>query len=175
MDDIIVLNDGIKIISEKAIEHSKAAEEYIEVSFPFGDTSWNLWIPIMYRRSGLYLQYPGINKIDEKENLDIRNMLYDYLNKVGDSIPNDDDSLSKWKTEQLDWWNNEKSNAKVTADFFVGMVNATGQWVCTHCLAPDNTNPQRRIQEIKDIGYTVATKTKCKCEICNKNRTHVMI
>lgn len=175
MSDTIVLKDGINIISEKAVGHSKAAEEYIEVSFPFDDSSWNLWIPIMYRRSGLYLCYPGSNKIDLEENKDIRDMLFDYLNKVGDAIPKTSEELEMWKKEQLDWWDTEKANANVTVDFFKGMIIKTGEWVCVHCLSPDNTNPQRRIQEIKDIGYTVATKTKCRCERCKKNRTHVMM
>ena len=169
------LNAGIEIVSPNTIVHTKAAEEYIEVKFPFEDTTWELRIPIVYRRSGLYLQYPGKDKIDEQENIDARNMLYDYLNKVGKSIPKDDESLAAWKAEQLTWWENEKANATVTVAFFKGMVEATGKWVCTHCLEPDNTNPQRRIQDIKDIGYTVATKTKYICEKCNRERTHVMM
>lgn len=171
----IKLNKGITVISETAIEHSKAAEEYIEVSFPFEDSIWNLWIPIVYRRSGLYIQYLGISKINFDENEDARNILYDYLNKVGEDIPSTKDELESWKSKQLKWWDDKKPNARVTAEFFKGMVNATGEWVCTHCLAPDNTNPQRRIQEIKDIGYTVTTKTKCYCNKCKKNRTHVMM
>lgn len=175
MDEGVKLKQGVTIVSESAIEHSKAAEEYIEVSFPFDDGIWNLWIPIVYRRSGLYIQYPGEDKINLAKNDDTRNMLYDYLNKVGENIPQTKEKLDAWKEAQLTWWNTEKSNAKVTVDFFKGMVNATAEWVCTHCLAPDNTNPQRRIQEIKDIGYTVATKTSCRCEKCRKNRTHVMM
>ena len=53
------LNDGIRIISEESIGHSKAAEEYIEVQFPFDDATWILFIPIVYRRNGLFLEYPG--------------------------------------------------------------------------------------------------------------------
>lgn len=48
----INLQDGIQIVSENSIGHSKAAEEYIKVSLPFGDETWNLFIHIVYRRNG---------------------------------------------------------------------------------------------------------------------------
>lgn len=169
------LNVGIRIISEESIGHSKAAEEYIEVQFPFDDATWNLFIPIVYRRNGLFLEYPGKNAIDLEENRLKRNRLYDYLNKVSKCIPKTTEELEAWQQENHEWWNAEHSNAGETKRFFDGLLDNTGKWMCCHCLSPDNDNPQRRIQQIKDFGYTLATKTKYHCEICNRKRTHLMM
>lgn len=171
----IQLNAGINIISENTICHSKAVEEYIEVSLPFDNSSWNLFIPIIYRRNGLFLEYPGANHIDEKNNRESRNRLYDYLNKVAKDIPKTTTELDEWKEEQHQWWNNVHGRAAETALFFNGLLNNTGKWVCCHCLNPENDNPQRRIQAIKDYGFTLATKTKHRCSRCNKIRTHLMM
>ncbi len=166
----IKLGEGIEIISAKPIVHSKADEVYIEVQFPFGENHWNLWIPIYYRRTGLFLDFPGKNELDKPENTGIRNVLYDYLNKVYKGLPKNDSELSTWIKSQLDWWKKNKANATVTADYFKKSVRNTGKWMCTYCLQPGNSNPQRRIQELKDIGYTVATKTNCLCEKCRRHR-----
>lgn len=164
----ITLSEGIKIISAEPVVHSKADEVYIEVQFPFGETYWNLWIPIYYRRTGLFLDYPGKDELDKPENIDIRNVLYDYLNKVYEGLPKSNDELSTWINSQITWWDENKANATVTVDYFKGAVRNTGKWMCTYCLQPGNSNPQRRIQDLKDIGYTVATKTKCACEACSR-------
>lgn len=171
----IKLTEGIEIISEEPIVHSKADEVYIEVQFPFGETHWNLWIPIYYRRTGLFLDYPGKDKLHDPENADTKNVLYDYLNKVYTGLPKTSEELASWVQTQIAWWDENKSKAKVTVDYFKGSVRNTGKWMCTHCLQPGNTNPQRRIQDIKDIGYTVATKTNCICPTCNRKRTFIMM
>jgi len=170
-EDRVNLNDGIQIVSQNAISHSKAAEEYIEVTFPFGGSTWNLWIPIVYRRNGLSLDYPGLEEIDAAESTDKRNQLYDYLNKVSEGIPNSEETLSSWIAEQKEWWDEEHSDAPETKPFFIGLLENTGKWKCSHCLSPDNTNPQRRIQAIKDYGYTLATRTRQSCPDCHKSST----
>lgn len=171
----IQLDVGISILSENAIGHSKAAEEYIEVSLPFDGGSWSLFIPIVYRRNGLFLEYPGADCIDDEENRDSRNRLYDYLNKAANDIPKTSVELDAWKAEQYEWWESEHGNAAETALFFNALVDNVGNWMCCHCMNPENDNPQRRIQAIKDYGYTLATKTKHRCNKCNKNRTHLMM
>ena len=169
-NNIIKLKDGINIISSAPVVHSKADEMYIDVQFPFGENSWNLWIPIYYRRTGLFLDFPGKEELDKPENLESRNILYDYLNKVYEGLPKSNNELSVWIEQQLDWWNENKASATVTVDYFKGAVLNTGKWMCTYCLQPGNSNPQRRIQDLKDIGYTVATKTKCTCEECKRKK-----
>ena len=167
-NSIIALTEGIHIISTAPVVHSKADETYIEVQFPFGDAHWNLWIPIYYRRTGLFLDWPENGSLDDPENLGIRNILYDYLNKVYTGLPKNEEELSVWIQNQIAWWDENKANANVTVDYFKGAVRNTGKWMCTYCLQPGNSNPQRRIQELKDIGYTVATKTKCVCDACGR-------
>lgn len=165
----IKLKEGIQIISAEPIIHSKADEVYIEVQFPFEKEHWNLWIPIYYRRTGLFLDFPGKDELDKPENTDIRNVLYDYLNKVYKGLPKTNKELSAWIESQIAWWDENKARATVTVDYFKETVRNTGKWMCTYCLQPGNSNPQRRIQELKDIGYTIATKTKCRCEKCVRN------
>ena len=181
-DISIELMPGISIISETATIHSKADEEYIEVQFPFEKASWNLWIPIYYRRTGLFLDFPGKEELNEPQNSEVRDILYDYLNKVYTSLPKSNNELTKWKERQIAWWDNNNANASVTVDYFKGTVQNAGEWMCTYCLQPGNSNPQRRIQALKDYGFTIATKTKCICEKCQKagfkganNRTFVMM
>ena len=94
-NEAMQLKEGISILSPNAVTHSKAAEEYIEVRFPFGNQTWNLWIPIVYRRNGLYLEYPGADAIDNEENLAKRNDLYDYLNKASKSIPKSNEEVNE--------------------------------------------------------------------------------
>lgn len=172
----IALTEGIQIISAAPVVHSKADEVYIEVQFPFGDDHWDLWIPIYYRRTGLFLDWPEKGSLDDPENLDVRNILYDYLNKVYIGLPKNEEELSAWIQDQIGWWDENKPGATITVDYFKGAVRNTGKWVCTYCLQPGNSNPQRRIQDLKDTGYTVATKTNCFCTTCNRNkRTFVMM
>lgn len=174
-EETIQLDAGIEIVSENAVSHSKAAEEYIEVRFPFDQTGWNLWIPIVYRRNGLSLDYPGRDEINNPDNADKKSRLYDYLNKVATGIPQTAQQLHEWIEEQAEWWDSEHTDAPETKPFFTGLLENTGQWMCSHCLSPDNTNPQRRIQAIKDYGYTLATRTRCHCPQCNKQRTFLMM
>lgn len=172
----ITLSEGISIISTTPIIHSKADEKYIEVQFPFGDDYWKLWIPIHYRRTGLFLAWPENNDLKDPENVSIRNVLYDYLNKVYASLPKTEEELSVWIQNQIEWWNENNPNSDITVDYFMGAVNNVGKWMCTYCLQEGNTNPSRRIQALKDFGYTLATKTGCHCEKCNRSRrTFIMM
>lgn len=59
-------------------------------------------------------------------------------------------AMRKWKEEESRIW--EKSKADVTKEFFFAML--TFKPVTEF---PPNDNPARRIQDIKDAGYTVAT------------------
>ena len=78
-----------------------------------------------------------------------------------------------WKREQKDWWSKEKSNATVTRDIF-NMLEPC-KWICSRCGLPENNNFARRIQDLKEMGYTIATDTKRYCSDCKKNNTHLMI
>ena len=40
---------------------------------------------------------------------------------------------------------------------------------------PNNPNWARRIQDLKEFGYTIATDTKRFCTKCNSNKTHLLL
>lgn len=147
-----MLNSKIKIISTKPIVNSKASETYIDVCFDYSSSLWEGYIPIEYRRTGLSIDF------DDKDKL------YDYLNTIYEQMnPN---NLDTWKCEQEKFWST-KPNAGTTKKFFDTL--AQGGWKCGSCDMPRNPNPQRRIQDLKEFGYTIATNLSRYCPHCNKN------
>ena len=148
------LNENIEIIEEK--KHSKASEVYLSVNFKYGKNIWRGWVPIEYRRTGTFL----------KEQKDI----VKYLNKVYEEMnPN---NYSNWINEQKIFWE-AKNNAKVTKPFFDVLCDA--KWKCVNCQLPTNPNWARRIQDLKEYGYTIATDTNRYCENCKSNKTHLIM
>ncbi len=154
-----MLNRNIQIVEEKAIEHKKASESYIHVIFHYPSKDWDGFIPVEYRRTGI-----SVN-VEKKEELE------EYLNNL--YLKMNPENYEKWKSEQLEWWRNEKSSAAVTRAFFDALLD--GKWKCSQCQLPSNRNYARRIQDIKEFGYTIATDTKRYCPHCNKNTTHLIL
>ncbi len=150
------LNENIIIPNEEIHIHSKASERYIHVIFKYNDYDWDLWIPIEYRRTGINIQ-------EERE-------LFKYLNDIYEQMKKE--NIAKWQKEQNDFWQN-KPNANVTKEFF--NVLKTGGWKCVNCDLPNNPNWARRIQDLKEFGYTIATNTNKFCPKCNSNRTHLIL
>lgn len=114
----IELNEKIKIIDKR--KHSKASETYLNVEFDYNGNIWKGWIPIEYRRTGLFL---------EKEEEIIK-----YLNKVYDEL--NPKNYKNWLKEQEEFW--KTKNAKVTKSFFD--VLSKGNWTCVNCQLPANPN-----------------------------------
>lgn len=52
---------------------------------------------------------------------------------------------------------------------------AKGGWQCVECTLPKNPNWARRIQDLKEFGYTLATDTKKFCPKCGENKTHLIL
>lgn len=149
-----VLNRNIEVIDKKM--HSKASEVYLSVKFRYNENVWEGWIPIEYRRTGTFLS----------NNKDI----IKYLNKVYEEMnPN---NYKKWKLEQEQFWKT-KSNARVTKPFFD--ILSDNQWKCVNCQLPINPNWARRIQDLKEYGYTIATDTHRYCKNCNSYKTHLIM
>lgn len=49
--------EKIKFNSKEIKVHSKASERYVDVFFEFDNRkNWTGWVPIEYRRAGLYLE-----------------------------------------------------------------------------------------------------------------------
>ena len=148
------LNKNIKIIDKR--NHSKASEEYMNVEFCYGKKSWKGWVPSEYRRTGVSLK----NEIE----------VVDYLNKVYQEMhPN---NYKKWFLEQEEFWKT-KQKAFVTKEFFD--VLSRGEWTCINCQLPYNPNWARRVQDLKEFGYTLATDTSKYCENCKASKTHLIL
>lgn len=150
-----MLNPEIKIIDRRG--HSKASEEYLNVEYYYPNgQKWIGWVPIVYRRTGLFLS-------TENEINDYLNDLYPQLNPQ---------KYEKWLDEQKLFWK-EKPNAAITKSFFDALC--TFKWPCVNCGLPQNPNWARRIQDLKEFGYTIATDTKRFCPKCGENKTHLIL
>lgn len=155
----IELNSNITILDEQRIRHSKASEEYVSVLFSYENSSWEGWVPVEYRRTGVSIKEDETNKLNE------------YLNHVYEKM--DPSMYDEWLAEQTDYWKNERQDATVTKGFFDVLLE--GGWKCTSCTLPNNPNWSRRIQDLKEFGYTLATDTKRYCPRCQANKTHILL
>lgn len=137
MDKVKVLkllnNSNIKIGDFH--DHGKASECYVEVAFIQDDGFiWETIVPYVNRRAGLFLE-------SEEELVAYLKTIKPYFQKS---------AMQKWRNSERKVW--EKSKADVTKEFFFALL--TFKPVTDF---PPNANPARRIQYIKDAGYTVAT------------------
>lgn len=148
------LNKNIKIYEKHY--HTKASEEYISVEFNYNSQIWKGWIPIVYRRTGLFLN-------NDRDIIKYLNIIYSEL---------DQSNYPKWLLEQKQFWKT-RSRAFVTKTFFDALKD--GKWHCVNCELPKNPNWARRIQDLKELGYTISTNTSKYCSKCKSNKTHLML
>lgn len=151
-----VLNENIRIVDSERKKHSKASEEYLHVIFTYEDKTWDGWVPVEYRRTGVSL------KTDDE--------VIEHLNAVYDQMR--PQHLEKWLKEQEPFWA-EKPRAGTTKAFYDSLCK--GGWQCVDCTLPKNPNWARRIQDLKEFGYTLATDTKRYCPVCKANKTHIIL
>jgi hypothetical protein len=145
-----ILNLGIR-------SHSKASEKYVDAIFKYGaKNEIHTSIPIEYRRTGTDIKDDEINT---------------YLDKIYTEMS--PDKWSIWKNEQTEFWLS-KPNASTTKSFF-DVLSDNFTWCCATCRLPANRNFARRIQDLKEFGYTIATNTKKHCETCNKNTMQLIL
>jgi hypothetical protein len=137
-------------------QHSKASEKYVDVCFNYSNTKLSTSIPIEYRRTGTEIKDSEVN--------DYLNLIYNEINPEG---------WSSWKNEQTKFWL-AKPKAGVTKAFF-DVLSSNFDWCCVTCSFPSNPNWARRIQDIKEFGYTLATHTSRACPKCQKNTTQLIM
>lgn len=146
--------DLIKVLSKRS--HSKASEKYVDVVFTYDEFKFETSIPYEYRRTGTSIEEA---KIDN------------YLGQIYEEVsPKNWDT---WKKEQIGFWL-EKPGATVTKSFF-DILSSKFDWCCVTCNLPQNPNWARRVQDLKEFGYTLATNTNRACKSCKRNSTQLIL
>jgi hypothetical protein len=133
---------NIKIIQRR--EHRKASEVYLDVVFDYGSQVCEWSIPIEYRRTGVHLSDSSKDELEE------------YILKVYHQCHPDN-----WNTfldAQKAFWS-ERPNADITKEFY-DVLEGNFKWRSARSELPANPNSQRRIQQLKEYGYTIATSTR---------------
>jgi len=147
----------MKIKKNEIRYHSKASEKYIDVTFCYEKPpEYKTSIPLEYRRTGTLI---------EDEEID------EYLEQVYSEV--DPQNWDSWKNEQIQFWDT-KPGAGITRAFFEKLSSSL-DWCCVSCTLPQNPNWARRIQDIKEFGYTLSTNTKRFCTKCNRNTTQILL
>jgi len=136
-------------------EHSKASERYVDVIFNYPEAvKFETSIPITYRRTGIEIQGDGVDP---------------YLENVYKELA--PDKIAEWISKQKNFWEQEKPGAAITKAFF-DALSLDFKWHCAKCALPKNPNFARRIQELKEFGYTIATNINKQCHNCEERTTH---
>jgi hypothetical protein len=137
--------------------HSKASEKYIDVIFTYPKIgNFETSVPIEYRRTGTEIK---------DEDLDT------YLQSVYKDV--NPVNWKQWKLEQVKFWS-DKPGASITKSFF-DVLSLKFSWCCATCDLPSNPNFARRIQDLKEFGFTLATNTRRYCINCSKNTTQLIL
>jgi len=150
-------NVNCNIVILRRREHSKASEEYVDVIFKYPDSNyiWKGSVPIVYRRTNTFAE-------TDEDIMKIVKSAYNAMNPK---------NIKEWLEEEENFW--QQSRKVITKSFFDALKDS--EWKCVNCQLPKNPNWARRIQDIKELGYTIATNTKMFCENCNKNTTHLVL
>ncbi len=153
IDSYIVLLDNKRKIN------TKASEEYVHVKFQYPEENieWNGWIPVEYRRTGV--------SIPSEDNNKLKYYLSSIYSQMHPSL------YTKWLAKQEKYWNTTRS-VETKAIF---NILKDGKWHCRNC---DISNPNfaRRIQDLKEMGYTIATHINYHCPVCkNKRSTRLLL
>ena len=122
----------------KKIFNAKAQEVYLDCSFKYGSETMKWYVPIENRRLGLFLA--------EKEDAELNEYLKEVYKKCHPK------NWNEWKSEQSKFWN--KKNAKVTEEIFLKLTEDFN-WVDPKAL--QNDNYARRIQDLKECGYSIVS------------------
>ena len=137
--------------------HAKASERYVDVRFKYGDSvHFDTSVPVEYRRTGTHI--PD-DKIDS------------YLKQVYEEVR--PEKWPEWRSKQLAFWA-KKPKANTTRSFF-DKLQEEFAWCCASCTLPKNANFARRIQGIKELGYTLATQTNRECKNCDQKTTQLIL
>lgn len=158
VDSLNQLIDDKYIIVEGFREHSKASEKYVDVTFiqPNGFL-WKGSVPYFYRRTGLFIETPED--------------LAKYLKGIHPHFS--ESEINSFKKEEKARWEKEMSGKQTTKGFFDKLLSL--QWMSVKYDLPNNPNWARRIQDIKEFGYTLATDTNKTIKGKYESGTHILL
>ena len=129
------LLNGTNITVRELIDNNKASETYVRTTFVQDDGfRWDTVVPYVYRRAGL-----NIEKEEE---------LAEYLISIKQYFRKE--AMENWKKQEL---KRGLIGGSVTPLFFNVLLSFQEEFE----NLPVNPNSARRIQDIKDAGYTVAS------------------
>ena len=158
VDAFTELLNNKHIVIEAFREHSKASEKYIDITiFQSDGFLWKGSIPYFYRRTGLFIETPED--------------LVAYLNEIYPLFSRK--AVSEFVTTESKRWNNELSGKETTKGFFEKLLNL--EWNSVQYDLPSNRNFARRIQDIKEFGYTLATDTRRTVKGKHETDTHIQL
>ncbi len=150
-----VSNGAINVIGIR--HHLKASESYVDVQFKYDGGVWEGSVPYQYRRTGLFLEDPKL--------------IAEMLEVVYENT--EPKKASEWVKLERAFWDKNGAGKLVTKEFFYKMLNL--QWGCIEHDFPPNPNWARRIQDIKEMGYTLATDTRRICKKTGKSSSHILL
>lgn len=146
------------ILVHKFRKHGKASEEYVDVTFNQKDgSSWSCSVPYFYRRTGLFIESPQ--------------ELAQYLNDIFPLF--EKKNIDAFILSEKEHWKKEMSGKETTKEFFDKLLNL--RWNSVKYDLPKNPNWARRVQDIKEFGYTLATDTNRKVLGKNETDTHILL
>lgn len=136
------------MVNEKSVrvtgffDHTKASERYVVILVDSDGGTREWCVPYFYRRTNLF--------IDTKE--DLSDYIRLRLPKLCAA------SVKAYKEKTIKTAKTVIGRASdVTWPIFRKLLDSCGEWVWNKEF-DGNSNPQRRIQAIKEFGYTLATK-----------------
>lgn len=140
IDTLLELLNGTGIVVREFVENNKASENYVRTTFVQEDGfAWDTVVPYVDRRAGMDIK-------TEKELADYLISIKPYFQKK---------AMKKWKAKEL---KHGLIGGSVTPLFFKVLLSFKEEFE----KFPINTNPARRIQDIKDAGYTIASVPRPK-------------
>ena len=123
------------IVVHEFIENNKASENYVRTTFIQDDGfTWDTVVPYVDRRAGMDIK-------TEQELADYLISIKPYFQKK---------AMKRWKAQEL---NRGLIGGSVTPLFFKVLLSFKEEFE----RFPVNPNSARRIQDIKDAGYTIAS------------------
>lgn len=141
--DIAKMNEllhpfGIEV--GEIVDNTVALDTYIHTSFRQSDGfKWTTWVPYLYRRTNI--------------NLKTNEELMEYLVTIKRCFT--EENMSKWRREVGQPYLKAHPKAFVTNEFFKKLMSFMEE----EKFVP-TTNPQRRLQFLKDAGFTIAILPK---------------